>query len=103
MTIFVSQSETKSINLKKKNKDMKTTKLTLTSRYFEFELNIRMDAEKAEKLMSAKAPMELINGDIDAVAYGFEPSYLTVSQVKKINSFFSKGDCNYFNDIDYCE
>lgn len=74
------------------------TKLTLTSRFYGLSINILMDADKAEKLMTKEEPIEEINEDIDRFTTGFKTIYLTESQAKKIKNYFN--DCNSWNKIE---
>lgn len=78
---------------------MKKTKLILTSHYFKLTMNIVMDADKAERLMSKECPMRWINHDIDRIADGFAPHYITASQARRIRTFFGVDNGEFFDSI----
>lgn len=80
---------------------MKTRKLTLTTHYFGRKLNIRMDAEKADRLMSCEYPLYEVDIDLDIFCARYEMRYLTESQARKIIGF--NNDNDYFDKIDYTD
>lgn len=71
--------------------------ITLQSRYFKHELNLRVDEKTAEKLLSEGT--ELVNEDIDRVVYGYQPKYLSTGQVHKIKRFFETDNTDYFDVV----
>lgn len=74
--------------------------LQLTSHYFEFHLNIRMEDSKAERLLNTADPMDEINRDIERFYFGYEPIYLTASQGRRIKNFFSSENKDYFDEVE---
>lgn len=79
--------------LRTMNNEKKTCKVVLISNYFGRELTIRIDADKAARLMSKESPMAEINYDLDLIHCGYAGKYLSKGQARKIK--------NYNPDMDY--
>ena len=82
---------------------MKKYKITLVSHYSRRRLNLRIPEEAYLKLFKSDSPIELIYDDQDKVDYGFEPKYLSRYQCRKVNNFFPKDGCDYFDCVEFCD
>ena len=79
---------------------MKT--LTLTSHYYKITLNLHISDRVAadmmlEKLRRGCSMLDVINSEDERIAYGYEPKYLSRGQIRRINTFFAKDNCEYFD------
>ena len=70
---------------------MKT--ITFTSHYNKVQLNMHISDENAAALFSHEFPMEAILDENERIANDYEPKYLSMGQVKKLNSYLSGIDC----------
>lgn len=78
----------------------KTRKIKLISRYFDFEINLRMESDKVKKLLQTDNAIFEIYKDITLIKWGHKGKYISISQANKIRTFFRKNDYNYFNKIE---
>ena len=79
-------------------------KITLISRYYGYELHLRVSQEAYDKLancegLSSTDRIALINEDLDRVKCGVKPKLLSEYQCRKIDNFFAKGNTEYFNRV----
>lgn len=81
---------------------MKTTRIKLTTMYFNHSIVLRLPAEMAQKIMAQEDPMECIYVDCDRLACGYKPLYLSDGQVRKIRNY-NKESGDYFNKVEYYE
>lgn len=78
-----------------------THKITLSSRWFNVKMNLRVSEIVYRSFQAAgeDGAMHLIRQDLDAVRYGQDTRTISASQAKRINSFFSDGNYNFFDRI----
>jgi len=78
---------------------MKTKKITLVSHYFGTRLNLRVKPEVYEEMKTSDAPIWVIYFDMDAVAYGRKPRYITEYQARKVRNYFGES-IEYFDKVE---
>ena len=78
-----------------------THKITLSSRWFNVKMNLRVSEIVYRSLLAAgeDGAMILIRRDLDAVRYRMDTQTISASQAKRINSFFSDGNYNFFDRV----
>ena len=74
-------------------------KITLKSHYNGIELNLRVSEDTYNVLLLHGDPMELICDDIVRVRYAEEPKLLSNYQCRKVDTFFAKDSCEYFDRV----
>ncbi len=75
--------------------------ITLISHYYGFKLNLRVSDSTYETLRQAEDPMVWINHDAARIANDYEPRLLSRGQHRKINTFFAKGNTEYFDKVEF--
>lgn len=78
---------------------MKTRKITLVSHYLHVRLNMRVKPEVYEEMRNSSVPIWIVNRDIDAVAYGRKPRYITEYQARKVRNYFGES-IEYFDKVE---
>lgn len=74
---------------------MKT--ITFISHYNAIRVNIRLNDDKAEKVINDD-PIDLYISDCNRINAGYEPRYFSKYQISKLNSSISKFD--YYSNIE---
>ena len=79
--------------------------LTLTSHYYKITLNLHISNRVAadmmqETLRGGCTMIDVINLEGERLAYGYEPKHLSKGQVRRINTFFAKDNCEYFDSAE---
>lgn len=72
---------------------MKTRVITFVTRYFKRKINIRVSKVVYDKLVVMEDPMYAIVEDRSRHHYGYNPFYLTKSQIKRLDAFTHGMDC----------
>lgn len=80
---------------------METKRLKITGHNPANQTIIRIDAEKADRLMGHLNPLELIREDISSTFDECSPFYISVSQCRKLYNYFSDR-CDFMEKIEYC-
>lgn len=83
---------------KKRQKTMKT--ITLKSRWFDLEMNLRVSNALYEKLANADRPIDFLDEDMARVSDGYLPHYFTEGQILRAKRYFGEDDCNYWESIE---
>ena len=78
-----------------------THKITLSSRWFNVKMNLRVSEIVYRSLLAAgeDGALILIRRDLDAVRYRMDTQTISTNQAKRINSFFSDGNYNFFDRV----